>query len=262
MQLSGSHVLVTGASRGIGEHLARGAAARGAAVTLVARSRDRIEALAAEIGGSALPADLADPADLGGLVDRAVGQVGRPVDVLVNCAGVDEVAGMLEVSAHDLAQTVLVNLLAPAELTRQALPGMVERGQGHVVNVSSGFSTINAPGLTPYCATKAGLSHFTSGVALELRGTGVGTTLVEPGPVKTEMYERLEGSLAHPALKRLMQLQLTAKVSPEDVARATLDNVESGGGHVVLPRRMIPALGITWLPRRVGELALTGVRRR
>ena len=260
--LSGSHVLITGASRGIGACLARDAARRGAVVTLVARSAGPLEALAAETGGHALVADLTEREQLRGLVERAEQQAGQGLDVLVNNAGFDAARGLLELSEGDVAHVVAVNLRAPMELTRQALPGMVGRGRGHVVNVSSGFSTVNAPGLTPYCATKAGLSHFTGGLALELRGTGVGTTLVEPGPVRTELYDNLQQTLSFDALRRMMRLQLTAEVEPQDLARATLDKVEKGGGHVVLPRRMAPAMALTWLPRTVTGLALTGVRRR
>lgn len=148
------------------------------------------------------------------------------------------------------------------ELTRQALPGMLTRGRGHVVNISSGFATVNAPGLAPYCATKAGLSHFTGGLTLELRGTGVGTTLVEPGPVRTDLYDNLQTTLVFDALRRMMRLGLTREIDPDDVARATIDQVQAGGGHVVLPRRMTPAMAMTWLPRRAVDLALAGVRRR
>lgn len=262
MKLSGAHVLITGASRGIGEHLARDAARRGALVTLVARSEGPLRMLAEELGGHALPADLSDAAQVRGLIERAEQQAGRPVDLLVNDASVESAGGMLELSAEEVAQAVLVNLLAPVELTRQALPGMVARARGHIMNISSGYSTVNTPGLTPYCATKAGLSHFTGGLDLELKGTGVGTTLVEPGPVATSMWDRLQPSLAAASLQRMLRLRLTAQVEPEDVARASLDKVESGGGHVVLPRRMVPVLVFTWLPRRVADLALTGVRRR
>ena len=262
MNLSGAHVLVTGASKGIGASFARDAARRGAVVTLVARSAGPLDQLAAELGGHALPADLKDASQRRTLVARAEQGAGRPVDVLVNNAGFDAARGMLEITEDDITDIVALNLHAPMELSRQVLPGMVERGRGHVVNVSSGFSTVNAPGLTPYCATKAGLSHFTGGLAVELQGTGVGTTLVEPGPVKTELYENLKSTLAYDALRRMMRLQLTAEVEPDDVARTALDRVEKGGGHVVLPRRMAPAMALTWLPRSATALSLTGVRRR
>ena len=263
MKLSGAHVLVTGASRGIGARLAAGAAARGAEVTVVARSEAPLRALAAEVGGHALPCDLAERTARDGLIARAEALAGRPVDVLVNCAGLDEVAGLLEITAEQMAALFEVNLLAPAELTRQVLPGLVERGHGHVVDVSSGFSTVTCPGLVPYSASKAGLSHFHAGLRAELRGTGVGTTLVEPGPVRTGMYDDItEERLSAPSIARLLRLQLTALSEPEDVARKTLDAVEAGHRHVVPAIRMTPVLALTWLPRRVGDLVLTGLPRR
>ena len=263
MKLPGAHVLVTGASRGIGGLVADGAAARGATVTLVARSADNLAARAAAADGQVLPCDLADPAQRAGLVERAEKAAGRPLDVHVNCAGVDEAAGMLEVTAEQLRRLYEVNLLAPAELMRQALPGMVARRRGHLVTVSSGFSTVTGPGLTPYASSKAGLSHFHAGVRLELRGTGIGTTLVEPGPVGTDMYARIEShGLSAAVVDRLVRLQLTRVVAPEEVATQVLDAVESGRQHVVLPRRMSPVLAFTWLPRRVGDVVLTGIPRR
>lgn len=263
MQLSGAHVLVTGASRGIGACLAAGAAERGAEVTLVARSEAPLRQAAAAHAGHALPCDLADRAARADLVARAEQIAGRPVDVLINCAGLDEPAGLLEVTADQQADVFEVNLIAPAELVRQVLPGMVARQRGHIVDVSSGFSTLTSRGLVPYAASKAGLSQFHGGLRLELRGTGIGTTLVEPGPVRTQLYAHISNHrLAAPAVRRLLRLQLTALSEPQDVARQTLDAVESGRQHVVPPLRMAPALALTWLPRRVGDLLLTGLPRR
>jgi short-subunit dehydrogenase len=263
MKLSGAHVLVTGASRGIGALVAGGAARRGATVTLVARSADTLRARAAEVGGHALPCDLGSAEQRAGLVDRAESTTGRPVDVLVNCAGLDSVAGMLEVTAEQMRELYEVNLLAPAELVRQVLPGMLARGRGHLVTVSSGFSTVTAPGLVPYASSKAGLSHFHAGVGLELRGTGIGMTLVEPGPVRTQMWEDIEQhGLSAAALERWVRMQLTRVVTPDEVARKVLDGIEQGKAHVVPSRRMSPVLAFTWIPRKVGDLALTGVRRR
>ena len=263
MQLSGAHVLVTGASRGIGARIASGAAARGADVTLVARPSAELDRTSSAAGGRALPCDLADRSARDGLVGRAEQAAGRPVDVLVNCAGLDEAAGLLQVTAEQMAGLFEVNLLAPAELARQAVPSMVARGRGHVVDVSSGFSTVTSPGLVPYAASKAGLSHFHAGLRLELRGTGVGTTLVEPGPVRTGMYEDINAErLSAAGVGRLVKLRLTAVTDPDDVARKTLDAVESGRRHVVPSTRMVPALALTWLPRRVGDLVMSGVPRR
>ena len=262
LSLSGAHMLVTGASRGIGELVARRAAARGARVTVVARSADKLEKLAADIGGHALPADLAEPEQVRGLIARAEKAAG-PIDVLHNNASLDAVAGLLEVDAEHMAQLFSVNLLAPTELIRQALPGMLERGRGHIVTTSSGFSTITAQGLVPYAASKAAISSFHDGVRAEMRGTPLGFTLIELGPVKTEMYDDiLEQRLAAPALQRLVKLQLAREVDPDDVAQAVVEAIEKGNQHVVLPRRMVPVVGLDWFPRRLVDLVLTGLPRR
>lgn len=263
MKLSGAHVLVTGASRGIGACVAEGAAGRGATVTLVARSAEALTQRAKELDGSALPCDLADPHARADLVARAEAAAGRPVDVLVNCAGVDQVRGMLDLTAAQLQQVYEVNLVAPAELLRQVIPGMVARGRGHLVTVSSGFSTVIGPGFTPYASSKAGLSHFHAGLQLELRGTGIGMTLVEPGPVATAMYADIEAdALASAVMRRFLRLRLARIVEPQDVAGRILEAIENDRGHVVPPRRMTPVLAFDWLPRRVAELVLTGVPRR
>jgi len=263
VQISGAHVLVTGASRGIGAQLAGQAAERGATCTLVSRSEPVVRQLAAALSGHPLVCDLSDPADRADLVARAEQAAGRPVDLLVNCAGVDGIGGLLEVSAEQVRELYEVNLLAPVELVRQVLPGMVARRRGHLLTVSSGFSTFTGPGLVPYASSKAGLSHFHGGVELELRGTGIGTTLVEPGPVDTGMYGDIQAHrLTSAVMRRLLALQLTRLVQPESVARAALDAVEAGRRHVVPARRMTPALALDWIPRRAADLLLTGVPRR
>lgn len=262
MQLSGSHVLVTGASRGIGAEVAREAARRGARLTLVARSAAPLEALAAETGGRALPADLGDRDTRRGLVAKAEAEQGQ-VDVLVNVASLDSAGSFLKLTADDLEELLTVNLTAGAELTRQVLPAMVARGSGHVVVFSSGFSTVVAPGLAAYCASKGGLAQLCGVLRTELKGSGVGLTLVEPGPVKTGMYADIQAEpLSGAALRRLVRLRLTREVEPQEVARATCDQIEAGGAHVVVPRRNTPFMLFTWAPRWMSEVVLTGLPRR
>ena len=263
MQLSGAHVLVTGASRGIGARVAERAAARGASVTVLARSAQPLEELARRLGGRALVTDLSDPVQRQGVVGQAETMAGRPVDVLVNAAGVDAVGSLLEIDERTMADLFQTNLLAPTELCRQVLPGMIARGAGQVVNVSSGFSTVVAAGMVPYCSSKAGLSHFTGALRQELTGTGVGTTLVELGPVRTEMYGAIQRHrIAGPALARLVRLHLGVEVEPDEVARAVCEAIEHRRRHVVLPRRMLPVVALTWLPRRAADLLLAGLPKR
>lgn len=260
MELAGAHALVTGATRGIGARIAAQLAGAGACVTLVARNAAELAARADELGARGLAADLSDAAQRAGLVARAERQADGPVDVLVNCAGLDGVAAFADVDSAVLEHVVQVNLIAPMELSRQAVPGMRARGRGHVVNVSSGFSASLAPGLTPYCASKAGLSHFTAGLRLELAGTGVHTTLVELGPVRTSMYGDIERHrLAGPALKRLLRLRMVRAVEPEAVAQQVVAAIRHRQAHVVLPRRMLSAVAPTWAPRRATQMLLTGL---
>jgi len=136
MDLSERRVLVTGASRGIGEAIARRAAAAGARLALVARSEGPLKELAAQLGGTAFPTDLADADAVSGLIGRVEAD-GGPIDVLVNNAGIDLSGHFLSNSPADLEQIYRVNLLTPVHLCHQVLPGMLQRGRGHIVNVSS-----------------------------------------------------------------------------------------------------------------------------
>src|SRR4029079_6447251 len=112
---------------------------------------------------------------------------GGPIDVLVNNAGLDGVGALEHMSADDVGDTLNVNLLAPIELTRQVLPGMVARRCGHIVNVSSFAAAAMFTGGTTDAASKAGLSQFTEVLRWELKGTDVGLTIVELGPIPTDM---------------------------------------------------------------------------
>jgi short-subunit dehydrogenase len=260
MELSDSRVLVTGASRGIGEELARQFAAAGASVALVARSAEPLEKLAADLGGFAYPCDLTDAAQVEGLLARI--ETDGPVDVVVNNAAFEQAGPFADVSAAALAAQNYLNLVVPMELCRQAIPGMRARGRGHVVNMSSLAGLVATPGLTSYCGTKAGLSHFTAALRAELRGEPIGTTLVELGLVDTDMAAagRTYGPTDR-ALARLQRLGLLpgADIAVADVAAAIVRAVERDERHVILPRRAVPITALVELPRRLAELALTGV---
>ncbi|WP_345204744.1 SDR family oxidoreductase [Fodinibacter luteus] len=259
MRVAGAHVLLTGATGDIGRHLASRLAQAGARVTLVARSRAPLDALAAQVGGHALPTDLTDRAALRGVVPAAESALG-PVDVLVNNAGTETAGHLADLDADGLEELVALNLLAPAELCRQALPGMTARGRGHLVNISSLAGVGTVPGLAAYGATKAGLTHLTSGLRADLRGGPVGTLAVEIGPVASVMMGRI-GS--HPpaaaAFERLLQARALTMLDPDDVARAVVAAVESGRPTLRMPRRTAPLAAVTHAPRSLVRLALTGI---
>lgn len=259
MRLAGSHVLLTGATGDIGSRLAVHLADAGARVTLVARHRDALDSVAGRIDGHALPADLCDREQRRGLVVRAEAAVG-PVDVLVNNAGTETAAHLADLTADDLEQLVALNLLAPAELCRQVLPGMLARGRGHLVNVSSLAGVGTFPGLAAYGATKAGLTHLTSGLRTDLRGAPVGTLAVEIGPVTSQMMGRIaDHRPAAAAFDRLLRARLLRMLDPDEVARAVVAAVLGDRPTLRMPRRAAPLAAVTHAPRRVVRWALSGI---
>jgi uncharacterized protein len=260
MELRGRRVLITGASRGIGEALARRFADSRATVALVARSAPVIAGLAAELGGTSHPADLADPAQVATLVHRVEDEAG-PVDVLVNNAALGVPAAITALTADDVRQTFQVNLVTPVELTRQVVPRMLHRGRGHVVNVSSLSGVGPFPGFATYAASKAGLTHFTAVLRADLKGLPVGTTVVELGPIPTEMLDGV-GDYAPTAasFKRMYRLRLLADLPRDEVADETVKAVESGRRHVRLPKRAALFPLLAEAPRRMTEILLTGVK--
>jgi short-subunit dehydrogenase len=260
MELGGRRVLVTGASRGIGEALAERFAGAGARVALVARSEGPLKDLAARLGGTAHPTDLGDRDQVAGLVERVEAD-GGPVDVLVNNAAVDLTGWFPRSSAAEVEFLYRVNLITPVELCRQAVSRMLDRGRGHIVNISSIGGVGVFPGLVLYSSSKAGLSHFTAGLRADLRGLPVSTTLVEVGPVPTDLYDSSDDYRpTHDSWQRGYRSQLVADTPKERLAHAVVDAVRRGRRHVRLPRRMIPLPMLAEAPRRVAELLLTGVK--
>jgi short-subunit dehydrogenase len=259
MQLQGKRVLITGASRGIGESLAHAFAGAGAVVALVARSEDAIQTLAADLGGTAHPADLSIPTQVAALIPRVEDEAG-PVDVLVNNAALGTPGGFADASGDELRQVTEVNYLAPAELCRQAIPRMLGRGGGHIVNISSGAASVVFPGLVIYSASKAALSHFTAGLRADFRGLPIRTTLVELGPVLTEMLDQIDDY--EPTAKsfaRAYRLRAGVKVPRESVAEAVVRAVQKDRRHVRVPKRSALFPLIAEVPRRAAEIMLTGI---
>ena len=178
MRLDGSTVLLTGASGGIGQAIARALDERGAKLLISGRRGEQLERIAADLGGrpTALAADLTLAADATALADRA-----GAVDVLVANAALPASGPIVDFTPDEIDRALDVNLRAPVQLTRALLPGMVERGNGHVVLVSSLAGKVASVGSSLYSATKFGLRGFAAGLREDLHGTGVGVTVVFPG---------------------------------------------------------------------------------
>jgi short-subunit dehydrogenase len=262
MELTGKRVLITGASRGIGEALAKAFAGAGATVALVARSSGPLGVLAEQLGGTAHAADLGDPRQVATLLHRVEDESG-PVDVLVNNAGIDVTKGFADTTAEELRQLTEVNYLAPAELCRQAIPRMLRRGGGHLVNVSSLAGVGAFPGLVSYSASKAALTHLTAGLRADLKGLPIGTTVVELGPIPTDMLDHVgDYTPTDRSFRRFKRLRLLVDIPKEDVAAAVVEAVRKDRRHVRFPKRAVAFPLLTEAPRRITEVLLTGIKPR
>lgn len=260
MKLANTRALVTGASRGLGKSIAEVLAARGVEVAVVARDAESLELLAKQLKGKAYPTDLGHPESVEGLIDRV--EADGPIDLVINNAGIDHVGRFHQVSPDQIRNLLQVNLAAPMEICRQVIPRMVQRGRGHIVNVSSMGAISQGPGLTLYGTSKAGLSHFTAGIRGELRGKPVGTTLVQIGEVKTDMIDHIRAfGPARRTIERSIRWRMIPRESldPVDVSVAIAEAIEHNRRHVVLPRNIVPMAKLTEFPRRVSELMLTGI---
>lgn len=182
--------LITGASGGIGEAIARQLAARGAHLILVARSEGKMLALAQELSAkhgiqaTVIALDLTRP-DAGEVLEREVQTRNLTVDILVNNAGFGGFSEFWTQDAGEINRMVAVNIAALTDLTRRFLPDMVARGRGRVLNVASTAAFLPGPLMAVYYASKAYVLSLSEGVNEELRGTGVSVTALCPGPVET-----------------------------------------------------------------------------
>lgn len=262
MNLAGKNVVITGASQGLGAAMAAAFSNHGCQVLAVARSEEKLAAVAQRVGGRYLVADLLSESDVDGLVDRCVAELGH-IDVWVNNAGVETSDAYVRVEPGDIRNLSRLNLEAPMMLTRHVLPHMVSRGSGHIVNMSSLAGTIPWPGLAAYCGSKAGLTNFSETLRIELRGSGVGITVVAPGPVATDMWNRLNSGdrqYVAPAIKRFRQMGFLAKVEPESVANSVVKAVAEGKPWVRPAARYQGYHILNNAPRRIVRIALTGVK--
>ena len=201
MKIDGARILITGASRGIGEAAALELARRGARLAIAARGKEDLERVSDEIKavtGSAavvIPTDVSKEAEVKAMVAAAVGALGA-IDVLVNNAGLGLTGPVVEIDPKDLRYVFEVNVVAPHIATRAALPGMVQRRRGQIVNVGSVASHISTPNLGGYSATKFALKALSDALRMELQGTGVGVSLICPGPIATEFVSYSKGENA------------------------------------------------------------------
>jgi short-subunit dehydrogenase len=218
MNLSGSRVLLTGATGGLGHAIARALAARGAELVLTGRRTDVLEPLAAESGGRAIASDLADPA----AVDTLLAEAGD-VDVLVANAALPGSGPVLDYTVDEIDRVLTVNLRAPIMLARALGGPMVDRGRGHLLFVSSLSGKAASPGSGIYSATKFGMRGFALGLREDLVGTGVGVSLVYPGFIRGAGMFAESGTKLPP---------FVGTNTPEDVGDAVVRAIETDRAEV------------------------------
>jgi short-subunit dehydrogenase len=244
MQISGASTLITGASGGLGGVLARRFASEGAKLILTGRRRDILDALAAEIGGEVIAADLSDPEE----VDRLLCAAGS-VDILIANAAAPGSGRLATLEPVHIDRAIDVNLRAPIILSQALAPQMVERGSGQIVFIGSLSGKAATAGSSVYNATKFGLRGFALALRAELARSGVGVALIEPGFI---------GAAGMYADSRVKLPPGVGIVSPERVADAVVGAIRHNRGEVtVAPLALRAGASIALL---APELAARGTR--
>jgi NADP-dependent 3-hydroxy acid dehydrogenase YdfG len=251
-KLDGAVALVTGASSGIGEATARRLAAEGARVVLVARRRERLEQLATSLASEgrsalAIEADITDPAQARGAVERAVAKMGR-LDVLVNNAGMALLGPVAEAPEGEWERMLEVNVHAVLSMTRAALPHLVRAAEdsprrvADLVNISSTAGRVARPSTAVYSLTKFGVNAFSESLRQELQPRRVRVSLVEPGIVQTELDTHLRGEIREAVAKQVSGVE---QLMPEDVADAVA-YVVTRDRRVAVNELLVRAGAQTW----------------
>jgi len=228
--LGGKCALVTGASGGIGDAVARALHGAGATVTLTGTRETVLKALATDLGDRAypIPADLSDPAAPDALVAAAVERMGQ-VDILVNNAGLTRDGLAVRMKDDDWQKVLDVNLTAAFRLSRACLRGMMKARWGRIVNVTSVVGVTGNPGQANYAASKAGLIGMSKSMAAEVASRGVTVNCVAPGFIVTAMTEGLSDAQKEQLLGRIPNGRFG---SPKDVAAGVVFLAAGEAGYV------------------------------
>jgi short-subunit dehydrogenase len=247
MELTGRTVLLTGASRGIGALLAVRLAEHRPHLVLAARDVGKLDAVAVRCSGlgarvTAVAANVASAEERQQLAAEA-----GDVDVLINNAGVETTIALVHQTREEVAAQIATNLVAPIELSRLLLPGMIAKRRGVIVNISSMSGKSATPFNSIYSATKFGLNGFTASLRIELEGTGVHAGVVCPSFVaETGMWAGT--GVRAPWMMR--------EVSPEKVVRAVFRVIVGAGEVLVTPGPMRPMLALREIFPGLDRLAL------
>lgn len=250
---------ITGGASGIGRAVAHLLADRGCAIFLTDINQEQLLAVAHELEQAQVPVytkalDVADRSAVYSAVEEAQKMMGG-IDFLFNNAGVSLSDTAEKMTFEDLEWVMNVDFYGVVYGTKAALPGMLERGRGHIVNVSSLFGLIGVPGQSAYCAAKHAVKGFNESLVYELEGTGVQIHSIHPGGVDTGIVvngrhkNTLEGETSNDATQaRFSELAIT---TPDEAARVIVDGVEKGQYRILVGRDAKSADRFSrWMPNR------------
>ncbi len=227
--LKGKNALLTGGSRGLGPVIAEAFAGEGINIALAARSEEELTKVADNLSSynirtAAIPADITDETSLQHLVETTIDTLGS-IDILVNNAGIEWVSRYVSLSPEHIRRIIKTNLMGPMVLTRLVLPHMLERKSGHIVTMSSLGGKKGSPYSATYAATKAGLVEWTSGLRQELKGTGVGASVICPGFVS---------DIGMFAVYNKRAPKIVGETTPEKVANAVIRAIEKDVQEIIV----------------------------
>jgi hypothetical protein len=235
-KLENKVVLITGASSGFGENAALMFAEEGCKVVLAARRIDRLQNLAAKIqdaGGEsiAIPVDIINAAEVRNMVETTLDLYGQ-IDILFNNAGIGRVEWFENHAVErDINTLIQVNLIALMQVTREVLPHMLARGEGHIINMISVAGLMASPLITSYSASKFGARAFTDALRREVAPLGINVSGIYPGPASTEFGSHVGKNATYNSISSRVRVHMTSKY----VARRVVDVAKHPRRSLIIP---------------------------
>lgn len=232
MDFKGKIVLITGSSSGIGRATAIKFAKKGANIILVARGKEKLEKLSQDlkkfpVSTLVCECDVSDKSQVKKMSEIVLEKY-NSIDILVNNAGFAIYGSISNLTIEEIESQMATNYFGMVYCIKNFLPSMIQKKSGHIVNVASVAASFGLPGIAPYCASKFAMLGFSEGLKHELKGKGVGVTVVSPIMVRTNFFD-------HPSFEKMPKYSPTS-LSPETVANAILKASNSPRLEIIVPR--------------------------